>query len=277
MEITRPQTLILCNGGNIEHIANCTSVCYYSNPSDPEKMFHRLVERGHLSMLRHASFYYKVPTNKLGGYYIQYFRANPYCHIHKSNNKFFYIVINGQFQHEHRDIIEKSGIAMYNAAKDDFLDDKDAIRLIRLTFIIDTQIAVTRELNRVSPNNIAERSTRYIDFLRKLGIRFSKPHWYDGLNILRRVLARLLMRLASASYRIARSKYGLGLKAEDARYFLPLGVESQVAYTYTIAEWQKIVEKRYHDSTGRAHQDCKTVIKPIHDKIHEFLSEHDAQ
>lgn len=263
-------------GDNMSHVVECATICYASFPDNYQRVYDNLIKRGHLSMLRHASYYYRVPTRELGAYYQQYFRANPYCHIYKGPNKFFYIVLNGQFVHENQELIEKSKINNYKVDESAFYFNQDTMRLIRLTFVVKTQIAITRELNRVSPNNIAERSTRFIDHLRKLGIRFSLPHWFPGLNIYRHVLANTMMSLSSAFYRIARSRYGLNLKPEDARYFLPLGTESEAAYTYTIGEWEKIVEKRYHDTTGRAHPDCKTVIKPIHDKIHEILSSHDA-
>lgn len=34
--------------------------------------------------------------------------------------------------------------------------------MLRYTFKVVTQISTSRELNRVSPNNIAEQSTRYV-------------------------------------------------------------------------------------------------------------------
>ena len=276
MKIAEPKTYFLPNlNGNISHVAECASICYNSTPTNATDMYNKLIARRHMSMLRHATHYFCVPTNKLGAYYQQYFRANPYCGIVKEN-KFFFIVLNGQFFHENVELIKKSGILDYPSEEVAFYYNRETIRLLRLTFIVDTQIAITRELNRVSPNNIAERSTRFIDFLRKLGIRFSAPHWLGSLNLYRRVLAKVLLRIASASYRIARSKYGINLRPEDARYFLPLGTESRVAYTYTIAEWLEIVEKRYHDTTGKAHPDCKIAVKPIHDKIHEILSQYDA-
>lgn len=277
MKIYKPSTTYLpADKGNIDHVAQCAAVCYNSTPSSAYQLYKSLIERGHTSMLRHASYYYRVPTSKLGAYYQQTFRANPYCHLLRGEDKFFYIVLNGQYELENEAFILKSGIKDYPSKPETFLKHKVAAKLVRLTFILDTQIAITRELNRVSPNNISERSTRYIDFLRRLGIRFSEPHWLHEANILRRLLAKALMALASLSYKIARSKYGLNLRPEDARYYLPLGTESRAAYTYTIEEWQHIVEKRYHDTTGKAHPDCKTAIKPIHDKIHEILSRYDA-
>lgn len=45
--------------------------------------------------------------------------------------------------------------------------------MMRYTFCVDTQISTSRELNRVSPNSIAEMSTRYVY---KDG-SICRPHW----------------------------------------------------------------------------------------------------
>lgn len=45
--------------------------------------------------------------------------------------------------------------------------------MMRYTFCVDTQISTSRELNRVSPNSIAEKSTRYVYEDGSI----CKPHW----------------------------------------------------------------------------------------------------
>ena len=60
--------------------------------------------------------------------------------------------------------------------------------MLYYTFVIDTGIDITRELNRKSPNAISERSTRYVDFIKKIGIIFKKCHWMTKLNLYRKVL-----------------------------------------------------------------------------------------
>lgn len=51
---------------------------------------------------------------------------------------------------------------------------------------VTTQISTSRELNRVSPNNIAERSTRYCNYSKDKfnnQISICKPYYYDNLEI----------------------------------------------------------------------------------------------
>lgn len=266
MKTFKPSVVLLFNSDNLTHLKNCASICYHSTPFDAIKLRCNLIEHGHLSMLRHESYYYRVPVKQIGGYYLQYFRNDAYCHC-VVYNKNLYLVINGQWKHEHQEMIDKIGLQQHRVDPAVFYVSPETQELMRLTFVINTQIAVSREANRVSPNNIAERSTRYIDLIKKLGIRFSTPHWYEHLNLWRKLMFGAMTSISGFMYKLARSKYGLNLIPEDARYFLPVGIETEVAYTYTVKEWRHIIDLRYHDKTGKAHPDIKQVIKPIHDYI----------
>lgn len=266
MDTYKPSVHLLYNSNNYEHLKNCASICYHSSPVDFMKMRMSLIEHGHVSMLRHESYYYIIPVKQIGGYYLQYFKNDAYCHCVVYDKK-FYLVVNGQWKHEHQELLNKTGLQQHRVGAECFMDYPETQQLIRLTFVMNTQIAVTREANRVSPNNISERSTRYIDFMKKLGVRLSQPHWFLNLNLYRKILFDVMTSVCSSMYKIARSRYGLNLKAEDARYFLILGTESEAAYTYTIKEWRHIIDLRYHDKTGKAHPDMKVAIKPIHDYI----------
>lgn len=273
MKKEKPTTYVIPNCNNVDHVAECARLCYASNPADNQRLYDRLIRDGHLSMLRHETHYYKIPTKKIGGYYQQYFKENPYCGYAAPGDKHVYIVVNGQWLYEHKDtIVEKLHMRDYEVWIDEFEKHPDTFKLIRLTFCVYSQIAITRELNRVSPNNIAERSTRFIDFLRKLGIRFSIPHWYEKANIYRKALTNVLLKLSEWSYKVARSKYGLNLKAEDARGFLNLMTESCAAYTYSIKEWMHIIDLRYYGMTGKPHPDAFNAVKPIYHYIHQMIS-----
>ena len=53
---------------------------------------------------------------------------------------------------------------------------------MRYTFKVITQISTSRELNRVSPNNIAEQSTRYVNLSKKNG-SICQPHWMTDAEV----------------------------------------------------------------------------------------------
>lgn len=270
MTITEPFVQPLNNRDNVEHVAECASVCYNSTPSNAQRLYDRLIASGHISMLRHESHYYIIPEIELDEDAKSIFRHSPFCASKEIGDK-FYISTNGQFE---RELEDKHHIYIdyFEVNVSEFFKP-DIFELIRLTYVCNTQIAISRELNRVSPNNIAERSTRYIDFLRKLGLRFSKPHWWNTRNLYQRALAWLMMKSSATCYRIARSRFGLNLRAEDARYYLPLGTETQVVYTYTITEWEHILDLRFHGTTGKPHPDAKALVAPIYSYIKVFREE----
>lgn len=64
-------------------------------------------------------------------------------------------------------------INMYRVTEDEFSNTEFGFNMMRYTFCIDTQISTSRELNRVSPNSIAEKSTRYVYEDGSI----CRPHW----------------------------------------------------------------------------------------------------
>lgn len=167
------------------HIARCARVCYgkeYKVPNQEadENMVNGLIKRGHLSMLRHSSVYI---FNRLKDF-AKYIDSSSYW----NNNRYYgYASTNLQevqniehiFEnHDEDNLIEKISNKL-------FLEKcslvPELFKLYRLTFCITTQIATSRELNRVSPNNIAERSTRYCSS--KDGLEICKPWWYDETTL----------------------------------------------------------------------------------------------
>lgn len=140
--------------------------------------------------------------------------------------------------------------------------------LYRITFCITTQISTSRELNRESPNAIAERSTRYCSS--EDGLEICKPWWYDNNYILRRRDYNLYCQLAEDGYNRLLAK---SLKPEDARGVLPLDTATKVIYTYSVQEWKHIIDLRYYGTTGRPHPNAKLVIGMVREQINQFAKE----
>ena len=99
---------------------------------------------------------------------------SPYLFIKRDGKGFKYASTNKQYEFENTlgfpQITPKSFLQ-------DIVDTPHLFSIFRLTFCITTQISTSRELNRVSPNNIAERSTRF--FTSKDGLEIVKPCWWD--------------------------------------------------------------------------------------------------
>lgn len=278
MKIIEPKVELLSEIGISpeSHIARCARVCYgkeYKEPNQEadEKMVDGLIKREHLSMLRHASKYF---------YHLEYTALHTQLHI--ANSPYWncvtplgYASTNLQEfrQLKVNKVNIEPAIAIDNSI---FLEEcamhPELFKLYRLTFCITTQIGTSRELNRCSPNAIAERSTRYCSS--KDGLLICKPWWYDNDNDkseLRQYDYNHYCQQAEEWYNILLE---IGMKPEDARGILPLDTATKVIYTYSIREWQHILDLRYYGTTGKPHPNAKLIAGKIRDEINNFAKEH---
>lgn len=264
------------------HIAHCARVCYSkeykaSNQEADKKMVDGLIKRGHLSMLRHSSVYYSFPYgfDIPDGFDIPEEFKSEYVNKVIADNEAAYISTNRQF------IKERVPMEYPGYSPSEFLEkcqkEPKLFSIFRLTFCITTQIGTSRELNRKSPNAIAERSTRYCSS--KDGIEICKPWWfkhsieditkgnctyaekwyYDNIINTEEVYKVLL---------------DTNMKPEDARGILPLDTATKVIYTYSIQEWQHILDLRLYDKTGPAHPDVHVVMQMVKYQINAFAKAH---
>lgn len=262
MEIVEPKVKLLLQSSDIyDHIAKCARVCYASNNinnSNNKAFCKKLWSNKHRSMFRHAGVYYIIPE-KLDLSYKAYAFSNI---VIVEGIK--YISTNKQCAKEYFQKYKRFEITDDEAWNNRIFREHG---LIMLTFEIETGIDITRELNRKSPNNIAEQSTRYVDFNKRVGIKFKRCHWMMGLNLYRRFITKLMCKLDEWFYKISRSKYGLNLPPEDARWCLFLDTNSKAVYTYSVKEWEYIINMRLFDYTGKAHNDAKIIAKNLYDEI----------
>lgn len=262
MNIIKPKVEYWKEENPVKHIARCARVCYASdnnNPLNDCKLGVSLWKNKHYSMFRHASVYYIIPEK---------IQINTKAYIGatvKLVEDKYYVSTNEQCANEYWD----SKYAKYRISRDEAENNEVFYKnkMLRYTMCIETGIDITRELNRKSPNNIAEQSTRYVDFNKKVGINFKQCHWMLDLSIWKYCLMRIMCKTAEWFYKISRSKYGLNLPPQDARWILPLDTMSKVVYTYTVKEWEEIINMRYWDYTGKAHKDAKEVAKLIYDEL----------
>ena len=251
------------------HVAQCAAVCYKTEKFNVTRMIERLVRDGHISMFRHASHYYRIPKLSeiglhLGGYLddCKLFGNNPFIPYVIGEYDYF-IVLNGQYVIEHPKF--ESYIREYEIPENEF--SKYAPNLVRFTFVITTSIKVSRELNRVSPNNIAEQSTRYVNFLGKYGdVVVCKSVDNHLSNDNKKLIYDYLKKETDIYRNLIENK----IAPEDARRILPLDTATRCAYTYTFDEWNHILDLRYYQKTGKAAPDAVVIGKLIHDKLFEL-------
>lgn len=256
MKIEEPKVELWKQGDNLyNHIAKCARICYASDRTDNNVSFiSRLTWNNHLSMFRHYGIYLIIPE-KL------FFIPPAYIDAHTVlvEDK-WYVSVNYQSYMEYWKIYSQYVITQEEAEHNKVFW---TYKMLRYTFCVETGIDITRELNRKSSNNIAEQSTRYVDFLKKIGIRFKRCHWMYNLNFYKKCLVYLMCKTSEWFYKLSRSKYGLNLQPQDARWILPIDTMSKAVYTYTVADWERIINMRLWDWIGKAHLDAKAVARQI--------------
>ncbi len=272
MEILTPKVERIIQGdglqGYYDHIARCAAVCYNSKPKtgDAARYFVQArVKQGHRSILRQGTLYYFVPkavtAENQSIVSMLYIHSNsPYAAI-RSTNEGHLVVLNGQTAYENGNDFKR--IREYGVTVADFATHEGARDLIRYTFLITTQIGTSRELNRVSPNNILEQSTRYVDMQ---GGEIVRPWWFNSVAADDPMKLEVISQCkeAFASYN---RLLGMNALKENARTVLPLATATKVIYTYTAEEWKRIIDIRYHGTTGTPHPDAKEVIGMVRDEL----------
>ena len=284
MKIIEPKVELLSelNISPESHIARCSRTCYgkeYKEPNQEadEKMVDGLIKREHLSMLRHASKYF---------YRLEYTALHTQLHI--ANSPYWncvtplgYASTNLQEfrQLKVNKVNIEPAIAIDNSI---FLEEcakhPELFKLYRMTFCITTKIGTSRELNRKSPNAIAERSTRYCSS--KDGLLICRPWWsksseediINGHCTHKEFL--YYINAISEAERVYKALLDEGMKPEDTRGILPLDTATKVIYTYSIREWQHILDLRLYDKTGKAHPNVHVVMQMVKDQINNFAKEH---
>lgn len=273
MEIIKPSCELWVQDDPIAHVARCARVCYASDKTTGnEAMYQRLIDANHKSMLRHESVYMIAPGRPDRHEILDAFEFCPYVDFRTDyDNNEIYISTNRQFYMEN-ECIQYFG--EWVVTPEEFAASKLGKEIMRYTFKVVTQISTSRELNRVSPNNIAEQSTRYVN-LNKKGGAICQPWWmtdedvktlkdktfncedkvYEYFNACRRNISEydLLLRI--------------GMLPQDARGILPLDTATVCIYTYSIAEWRHIIDLRYYGTTGAAHPNAVIIAGMIRDEL----------
>lgn len=267
MILIEPKVELLKEDNFYSHVANCARVCYASNNnsniSDEQFCKNVLIANNHLSMFRHATIYCKYNKNDWNRYTVDTFHLTQNINVIDIGD--LYVIMNGQSYLE----FKRNNIAENLKIDSHIIKDlpNELNEYKRFTFKVITQISTSRELNRVSPNNIAERSTRYCNYSKdKFGnqICICKPYYYDNLEIADQLAFINRMSEYEGNYlnRISRR-----WKPEDAREFLPLCTATEVVYTYNVREWRHIIDLRYYGTTGKPHPNAKIIAGMIRDQL----------
>lgn len=284
MKIIEPKVELWRQEDAKAHVARCARVCYGKETGNDEATVKRLINSKHWSMFRHETVYAMIPIELWYGNFgeiLKGYKASPYISW-VTVRDYIYVSTNGNFMLD----IEKYEPVLYNeinnyrVSEEEFNSCETAYNLFaRWTFCVDTQISTSRELNRVSPNNIAEKSTRYVYEDGSI----CKPHWMtdeevDYLNnepifeewCNSHKKASIYRDSCNNSFNKYKLLVDIGMHRQDARGVLPLDTATRCIYTYSVDEWRHIIDLRYYGTTGTPHPNCIIIADMIRNNLMEL-------
>lgn len=283
MKIIEPKVELWQQGDDSKaHVARCARVCYGRATGNDEATIKRLINDKHWSMFRHETYYIIANDSDktLETIIINY--ANTIGFSYHYEKHVYYITVNGNWVLDHK--TQFGYLSKYIVPIEDFRNTEIGFHMMRYTFCVDTQISTSRELNRVSPNSIAEKSTRYVYEDESI----CRPHWIskkeaelfnnDNNIILNEAINADLNEAINVylngckrdfeEYKILVDKYKI--HRQDARGKLPLDTATRCIYTYSIKEWFDIIKKRVYHTTGKAHPNATIICELIEQELNEL-------
>lgn len=278
MKIIEPKVELWRQEDAKAHVARCARVCYGREIGNDEATVKRLLDSRHWSMFRHESVYAMVPALAWQGAFgmaINKYIESPYikwttCH------DYIYVATNANFMldREKDNPVLWKYIHEHRVSEVEFNSCQAAFEnLARWTFCVDTQISTSRELNRVSPNSIAEMSTRYVYEDGSI----CRPHWLNK-KLIKQYEEEPIDDMTSTVYldscndSFKRYKFLIenGMHRQDARGVLPLDTATRCIYTYSINEWRHIIDLRYYGTTGTPHPNARLIAGMIRNNLIEL-------
>jgi len=189
MEIVKPYAELWIPKDIESHIVRCGQLCYASEKDIANKKdwLEGKWKNGHKSIFRHGTHYFAIPVIVCTERMRAFFSINPYCGYYE-NKEWVFVSVNDQ---TYRETKWMHHLFKYSTSEDGlkgFIENEEdsfgIIKILRRTVLVQTQISTSRELNRTSPNNICEQSTRYCNFTQEKfngEVKLCQPHW---LNLL---------------------------------------------------------------------------------------------
>lgn len=283
MKIIEPKVELWQQGNDAKaHVARCARVCYGRETGNDEATIKRLINDGHWSMFRHETYYMIADDSDKALEIIIINYGNTIGFSYRYEKHVYYITVNGNWALDYKTLF--GYMSKYIVPIEDFRNTEIGFHMMRYTFCVDTQISTSRELNRVSPNNIAEKSTRYVYEDGSI----CRPHWLNGYDIFKDIAShyivykdrkldtyinhKVLTYIQSCDNSFTNYKHLVesGLHRQDARGVLPLDTATRCVYTYSIKEWRAIIDLRYYGTTGKPHPNAKLIAGMIRNNLMEL-------
>ena len=275
MNLIKPSFEILEQAPGIQgvkkQIERAGRTCYKSEDkitdTSCEEFVNRMVNSGHGAMLEHGTVYlyveYGSPARDS-----RYFTGTD---IFIKYNKNKYSKVNSEITNNylHRVYITTNyRVLVENGWLDDLQYQCEPTehheKRITVKFICDR--GVSHEFVRHRVSSFAQESTRYCNYMKdKFGtsVSFIYPEWLQDSEYLEFEEDCRILEIMYAKW------INKGWTAQQARYFLPTGVKTELIMTAFTSDWNHFFDLRCHST---AHPQARELAIPLKEKLNEYLT-----
>jgi thymidylate synthase (FAD) len=215
-----------------------------------EEFVNRMVNSGHGAMLEHGTVYLTVPgdAEDLDGVYAD-FVENPYSKVNDDGYN-LHITTN------YRVLVENNWLYAldYQCEPTEHHEKRITVR-----FICDR--GVSHEFVRHRVSSFAQESTRYCNYMKdKFGtsVSFIYPEWLQDSEYLEFEEDCRILEIMYAKW------INKGWTAQQARYFLPTGVKTELIMTAFVSDWNHFFDLRCHST---AHPQARELAIPLREEF----------
>lgn len=250
----------------------CIRVCYKSEDKIGEgtdiKLIHGIAKSGHCAMLEHISVYLKIPTkisaDDREANVIKQIVTSKYSKVVSTKSNVFIstnmrVIYEASSEMFEEFLTHRGGHFKYaefkNIANCTFDESKKFYR--RVTILFDMDRIGSQSFCRHRVFSFAQESTRWCNYIKdKFGseISISTPCWLkpedtDSFKDDMKILEELYFKWINKGY-----------SAQEARYFLPFGLHTQIIMTGFVNDWEHFFSLR---NESHAHIQARELAKPL--------------
>jgi len=286
MKLVNPKFEEIDISNPLLHGEMCTRVCYKSEnlvkEGSAKKLLTGIAEAGHTAMLEHIPVYLKIDTCR-GGWAVDTRRMNkiilsPYSKYLSewgSQSGSIFVSTNLRVVYEnYKDLYDK--FMECDGEPFDFNDDSDFEVVRNCKFedypeFFHKRITIKFTMDRIGSQSFcrhrvfsfAQESTRWCNYMKdKFGseISISTPCWLKEED--KEEFEKDMKEIEQYYFKWINKGY----KAEEARYFLPFGLKTEIIMTGFVDAWEHFFSLRVD---GHAHSQARELAIPLYEYFKE--------
>jgi thymidylate synthase (FAD) len=250
-----------------KQIERAGRTCYKSEDkitdTSCEEFVNRMVNSGHGAMLEHGTVYLKFNNTRKwvseysledSTYMGSFFTNNKYSKVNQVGDT-MYVTTN------YRVLVENNRLDYLH-----FICEPTEHHEKRITVRFICDRGVSHEFVRHRVSSFAQESTRYCNYMKdKFGtsVSFIYPEWLQDSEYLEFEEDCKILEIMYAKW------INKGWTAQQARYFLPTGVKTELIMTAFVSDWNHFFDLRCHST---AHPQARELAIPLKEKLNEYLT-----